>query len=91
MKRFIAAAALASSFALPAFAQPAEIVCDDFLGMDNAQQMATIAELEGQLSEMALTEPGGGAWTAEQVHERLTADCVSQPDVLIVDVLKTAK
>jgi hypothetical protein len=91
MKRILMAAGLAGSFALPAFAQPAEIVCDDFLGMDNAQQMAIMAEMQGQLSEQAVTAPGGGEWTAEAIHERLTADCASQPDVLIVDVIKAAK
>jgi hypothetical protein len=84
MRRILAAAALAASFALPAFGQGAEIVCDDFLGMDNAQQMAALAEIEGQAAEMDL----GADFNAAAIHERLTADCVSQPDVLIVDVIK---
>ena len=85
MKRIITASALATFFAVPAFAQGLEIVCNDFLGMDNAQQMASLAEIQGQMSEM---DTSSNTMTAEQIHERLTADCASQPDVLVVDVIK---
>ena len=47
----LAAALLVSGFAVPAFAQSAEIVCDDFLGLDNAKQMETIAEVQTMMSE----------------------------------------
>jgi hypothetical protein len=85
MLRKVAAILLAGGFALPAFAQPAEIVCDDFLGMDNAAQMESIAEIQTMMSEQQL---GGEAMTAEAIHERLTADCKSRPDALVVEVLK---
>jgi hypothetical protein len=84
MKRIVAAAALAASFGLPAFGQGVEIVCDDFLAMDNAQQMATLAEIEGQAAEMDL----GPDFSAAAIHEKLTADCASRPTMLIVDVIK---
>jgi hypothetical protein len=88
MKRILAVAALVGSFALPAFAQPETIVCDDYLGMDNTQQMAAIAEIETAASEMAA---GADTMTADQIHERLAADCKSQPDALIVEIVKEAK
>ena len=85
MTRILAASALATFFAVPAFAQGLEIVCDDFLALDNAQQMATLAEIQGQMSEM---DTASNTMTAEQIHEKLTADCASRPDVLVVDVIK---
>ncbi len=88
MIRSLAAALLVSGFAVPAFAQSAEIVCDDFLGLDNAKQMETIAELETMMSEQQM---GGEAMTADAIHERLTADCKSKPDALVIEVMKAAK
>jgi hypothetical protein len=88
MTRILAASALATVVAVPAFAQGVELVCDDFLGMDNAQQMASVAEIQGQMSEM---DTASNTFTAEQIHERLTADCASQPDVLVIDVVKAMK
>lgn len=88
MIRSLSAGLLAVCFAAPAFAQPAEIVCDDFLGLDNAKQMETIAELQTMMSEQQM---GGEAMTAEAIHERLTADCKSKPDALVVEVMKAAK
>lgn len=85
MKRIVIAAALATAFGLPAFAQPMEIVCDDFLGMDNAAQMEAIAAIQTETSEM---DNQGGNLTADQIHERLAADCKSQPDALVVEVVK---
>jgi hypothetical protein len=52
--------------------------------MDNAQQMATLAEIEGQAAEMDL----GPDFSAAAIHEKLTADCASRPTALIVDVIK---
>jgi hypothetical protein len=85
MKRIVLAAALAAAAAMPAFAQPMEIVCDDFLGLDNAAQMEAIAEIQTATSEM---DNQGNNMTAEQIHERLTADCASRPDALVVEVVK---
>ena len=83
MKRILITAAVLGSIAMPAMAQM-EVVCDDYLGMDNTAQMAAIAELESMTSEMASQEN----LTAEAIHEKLAADCVSRPDALIVDVIK---
>jgi hypothetical protein len=89
MTRTLVVAFLAGSLALPAFAQSDTIVCDDFLGMDNAQQMETLAEIQNMMSEEQASETGmGGQMTAEQIHERLTADCQSKPDALVVEVMK---
>jgi hypothetical protein len=85
MKRIVIAAAVVAAFAMPAFAQPEEIVCDDFLGLDNAAQMAALAEIQTAASEM---QAGGQAMTADEIHERLTADCKSQPDALVIEVYK---
>lgn len=85
MMRIVVAAALAAAVALPAFAQPMEIVCDDFLGLDNAAQMEAIAAIQTETSEM---DNQGGNLTADQIHERLTADCASRPDALVVEVVR---
>jgi hypothetical protein len=68
---------------MPAMAQM-EVVCDDYLAMDNAAQMAAIAELESMTGEMASQQD----LTAEGIHEKLAADCAARPDALIVDVIK---
>lgn len=86
MMRIAFATAVAAVVAMPAFAQPEEIVCDNFLGMDNAQQMETLAEIQTMTSEMQAAADGN--MTAEQIHERLTADCKSRPDALVVEVYK---
>jgi hypothetical protein len=87
MMRIALAAAAAVTLALPAFAQPEQIVCDNFLGMDNAQQMETIAEIQTMTSEM---QAGGETMEASQIHERLTADCKSRPDALLIEVYQEA-
>lgn len=82
MKR-LAIASVAILFAAPAFAQNLEVTCGDYSMMDNAAQMETIAALEAQTSQMA----GGDKLTADQIHEKLAADCKDQVDVLVIDVL----
>lgn len=81
-KSLLAAAALSAFLAAPAFAQM-EVTCGDFSLMDNAAQMETIAALESETSEMA-TE---NKLTADQIHEKLTAECKDKVDVLIIDIV----
>jgi hypothetical protein len=85
MMRIALAASVAAVLAMPAFAQPEEIVCDNFLGMDNGAQMEAIAEIQTMSSEM---QAGGETMSAAQIHERLTADCKSRPDALVMEVYK---
>jgi hypothetical protein len=71
-----------------AFAQDAAtMVCADYAAMDNAGQMAAVAELESMNSEMA---SGQGVSSAE-IHQQLTAECGSAPDALVSDVWKKIK
>lgn len=83
MKIILVSAAVAGLFALPAFAQE-EVTCGDYTLMDNAAQMETIARIEAQTSEMDKQEN----LTAAAIHEKLTADCKDQVDVLVIDVVK---
>lgn len=83
MKVILVSAAVAGLFALPAFAQE-EVTCGDYTLMDNAAQMETIARIEAQTSEMDKQEN----LTAAASHEKLTADCKDQVDVLVIDVVK---
>ena len=86
MKRLMLASGLACLLAAPAFAQM-EVTCGDYSIMDNAKQMETIAAIESETSEMAKNE----ALTADAIHEKLTADCANQVDVLVIDVVKGYK
>ena len=83
MKVILVSAAVAGLFALPAFAQE-EVTCGDYTLMDNAAQMETIARIEAQTSEMHKQDN----LTAAAIHEKLTADCKDQVDVLVIDVVK---
>ena len=84
MNRLSLALVAACLVAAPAFAQTEEVTCGDYSAMDNAKQMETIAALEAQTSEMAKENQ----LTADQIHEKLAADCKDQVDVLVIDVLK---
>lgn len=82
MKRLAIASGLACLFAAPAFAQM-EVTCGDYALMDNAKQMETVAELETQTSEMSKENQ----LTADQIHEKLAAECKDKVDVLIIDIV----
>lgn len=83
MKRILMTAGLACVLGAPAFAQM-EVTCGDFSAMDNAGQMETIAALESETSEMMKENQ----LTADQLHEKLAADCKDKVDVLVIDVVK---
>ena len=83
MKRILISAGLACLLGAPVFAQE-EVTCGDYSAMDNAGQMETIAALESATSEMTKENQ----LTADQLHEKLAADCKDQVDVLVIDVVK---
>lgn len=83
MKLALSTLAAAAMLVAPAFAQE-EVTCGDYSLMDNAKQMETIASIESLTSQMS-TE---SELSAEQIHEKLAADCKDKVDVLVVDVVK---
>lgn len=83
MKRTMFTLAAVALLGAPAFAQE-EVTCGDYSLMDNAQQMETIAGIEAATSEMSKENQ----LTADQIHEKLTADCKDKVDVLVIDVVK---
>jgi len=91
MKHWIIRTALALAIAVPfgsASAQDAAtLVCADYAGLDNAGQMAALAEIESMNSEMASSQEVSSA----EIHEQLTAECGSAPDALVSDVWKKIK
>ncbi len=86
MKNLFFAAAIAScAFAGAAFAQDAStVVCADYATMDNAAQMATLAELEALNSEMATSQE----LTSAEIRENLNDNCSANPDKLLSDAWK---
>lgn len=73
----------AASLAVPAFAQD-EVTCGDYTLMDNAKQMETIAGIEAEVSQMTKQD----ALTADQIHDKLAADCKDKVDMLVIDIVK---
>jgi hypothetical protein len=89
MKHLVTAAALAIALqAGSAFAQDAATaVCADFAAMDNAGQMAVVAEIESMNSEMASSQEV----SSQEIHQQLVAECGAAPDALVSDVWKKIK
>lgn len=83
MKTALISFLVAGALAAPVFAQE-EVTCGDYSMMDNAKQMETIAALESETSEMAKENQ----LTADQIHEKLAAECKDKVDVLVIEVLK---
>jgi hypothetical protein len=74
--------AAACLFGAPAFAQM-EVTCGDYTLMDNAMQMETIASIESEASQM----DSEFNLTADQIHEKLAAECKDKVDVLVIEVV----
>jgi hypothetical protein len=91
MKHWIITTAFALAIAAPFGAASAQdaatLVCADYAAMDNAGQMAVLAEIESMNSEMASGEEVSSA----EIHEQITAECGSAPDALVSDVWKKIK
>ena len=83
MKSVLLGLVAAGTLAVPVVAQK-EVTCGDYALMDNAKQMETIAAIEAATSEMSKENQ----LTADQIHEKLAADCKDQVDVLVIDVVK---
>ncbi len=82
MKRLAMAAGVAFMFAAPAFAQD-EVTCGDYSLMDNTAKMETVAKIESQTSQMT----GGEQLTANQIFDKLEAQCKDKVDVMVIDVV----
>ena len=83
MKKTLLATALLCLAGLPALAQE-EVTCGDFTLMDNTKQMETIAAIDAQVSQMGKETQ----LEANQVHDKLVADCKDKVDVLVIDLVK---
>lgn len=82
MKMKLAGAGLLVAFALPALAQDLEtLTCLEYGEMDNAGQMAMVAELEAAASQMDTQ------MTSAEIQDALTEHCGGAPEVLVIDVL----
>jgi hypothetical protein len=68
--------------AAPAFAQM-EVTCGDYTLMDNTRQMETIAAIESEASQM----DSEFSLTADQIHEKLAAECRDKVDVLVIEAV----
>lgn len=83
MKIITLASALAlTAFAAPVFAQDlADLACAEFASMDNAGQMAVLADLKGMEAEMASSQE----LTPEALQEKIIQNCTANPDLMIED------
>ena len=83
MTRILTAAALAAALAAPALAQDAAtMACKDYAAMDNAGQMAMLAELQSLNAEMSTK------MSSEEIATALNTDCAANPDKLVSDAMK---
>ena len=82
MRRILLTAGIVGALAAPAFAQM-EVTCGDYSAMDNAQQMETIAAIESEASSMDFEFD----LTADQIHQKLAAECAGKVDVLVLEVV----
>jgi hypothetical protein len=91
MKHWIIPTAFALAIAAPFDAASAQdaaaLVCADYAGLDNAGQMAAIADIESMNAEMATSQDVSSA----EIHQQLTAECGSAPDALVADAWKKIK
>jgi hypothetical protein len=89
MKRLVTTTAvLVGLLAGSAFAQDAATaVCADFAAMDNAGQMAVVAEIESMNSEMASSQEV----SSQEIHQQLVAECGAAPDARVSDTWKKIK
>jgi len=81
------ALAIAAPFSAASAQDAATLVCADYAAMDNAGQMAAVAEIESMNAEMATSQDVSSA----EIHQKLTAECGAAPDALVADVWKKIK
>jgi hypothetical protein len=81
------ALAIAAPFGAASAQDAAALVCADYAAMDNAGQMAAVAEIESLNSEMASSQNVSSA----EIHAKLTEECGAAPDALVADIWKKIK
>ena len=81
------ALAIAAPFGAASAQDAATLVCADYAAMDNAGQMAILAEIELMNSEMASSQDV----SAEEIHQQLATECAAAPDALVADAWKKIK
>ena len=81
------ALAIAAPFGAASAQDAATLACADYAALDNAGQMAVLADIEAVNSEMASSQN----LSSDQIHEQLTAECGAAPDALVADVWKKIK
>ena len=81
------ALAIAAPFGAASAQDAATLVCADYAAMDNAGQMAVLAEIESMNSEMASSQDV----SAEEIHQQLATECAAAPDALVSDAWKKIK
>jgi hypothetical protein len=91
MKHQIKMTAFALAIAAPlgtAFAQDAATaVCAEYAAMDNAGQMAMLAEIESMNSGMDSSQEV----TSAEIHAQLSSECTTNPDAPVVDAWKKVR
>ena len=91
MKNWIITTAFALAIGAPFGAASAQdaatLVCADYAALDNAGQMAALADIESMNAEMA----SGQDVSSEEIHQQLTAECGAAPDALVADAWKKIK
>ena len=88
MTRFLTAAIVAFGLAAPALAQDAAtMVCSEYAALDNAGQMAMLAELQSLNAEMA----SGQSMSSDEIATALNTECAANPDKLVSDAMKEMK
>jgi hypothetical protein len=86
MRSILLASAVAVGFVVPAFAQDAATaLCSEYAAMDNAGQMAILAELQSANAEMDT------GMSSEEIATALNTECAENPDKLISDAVMEMK
>ena len=83
----VCAVAVAAPLGVASAQDAATLVCADYAAMDNAGQMAILAEIESMNSEMATSQDV----SAEEIHQQLATECAAAPDALVADAWKKIK
>ncbi len=88
MKALTLASVLAvTAFAAPVFAQDlADLACAEFAAMDNAGQMAVLADLKVLQSEMASSQE----MTPEALQAAVVENCTVDSEMMIEDAFRKA-
>jgi opacity protein-like surface antigen len=92
MKKFVAAAALAAAFAMPAYAQSAdmaELKCSDLVAMTSENAGTILFWIDGYVSHktgLTTIDPEGIKADAEKI----ATYCVANPDAKVLEYIESA-